>query len=41
MLNGTHGSLTKEAHRADESVPLAQIHAAARVLALTAVRFLA
>jgi acetylornithine deacetylase len=35
------GSLTKEAHRADESVPLAQVHTAARVLALTAVRFLA
>jgi acetylornithine deacetylase/succinyl-diaminopimelate desuccinylase-like protein len=35
------GSLTKAAHRADESVPLAEVHAAARILALTAVRFLA
>lgn len=35
------GSLTKAAHRADESVSLAEVHAAARILALTAVRFLA
>ena len=34
------GSLTKEAHRADAR-SLAQVHTAARALALTAVRFLA
>jgi acetylornithine deacetylase/succinyl-diaminopimelate desuccinylase-like protein len=35
------GSLSKAAHRANESVPLAELHAAARILALSVVRFLA
>jgi acetylornithine deacetylase/succinyl-diaminopimelate desuccinylase family protein len=34
------GSLSKAAHRADESVPLVELHAATRILALTIVRFL-
>jgi acetylornithine deacetylase/succinyl-diaminopimelate desuccinylase-like protein len=35
------GSLSKAAHRPDESVPLVELHAAARILALNIVRFLA
>ena len=34
------GSLSKAAHRADESVPLAELHAATRILALSVGRFL-
>jgi acetylornithine deacetylase/succinyl-diaminopimelate desuccinylase family protein len=34
------GSLSKAAHRADESVPLVELHAATRILALSVGRFL-
>jgi acetylornithine deacetylase/succinyl-diaminopimelate desuccinylase family protein len=34
------GSLSKSAHRADEWVPLADVHAATRILALSVARFL-
>ena len=35
------GSLSKAAHRADESVPLVELHAATRILTLSVARFLA